>query len=140
MGKIYRGKDGVVIVEDDVGGRAALAGGPFEWGAQTLQCAALARALLVDLLGEGMRPTKLYRRFMHRSVSLWQKNAPWVASEEELLSIVREIESVEKELAGARAQMARDRPQLLIDAPAPGMTWDKDPDIVPNKPKERKNA
>ena len=134
--KIYRALIGGGVDVHDEGSNDYALQGSFAWGDQSGQAASLARALLNDLVGEGMRATRLYRRFMHRSVSLWPKGELWVANENELMEIVRAIESVEKEMAGTRAQMTRERPQLLIDAPAPGMVWDNNPDLAPNKPKE----
>jgi hypothetical protein len=141
--KLYRGHPGgfVTVSYDDQSPRS-LHGGDvqpgFDWGSQTPACAHLARALLIDMIGEGEKVHKYYRRFMHRcnSAGVWAQNSPFTVNEGDLLEILDSIETIEKDSAGDRARMSSERPKVQVDRTAPGQVWTKEPNIVPNKPKE----
>lgn len=139
---------GVVVWNEDDQSIKLL--GRFAWGdkRQPRLVSALAKALLVDLIGEP-KATRYYRRFMYRTVFEWPADTPWKVSDEELLTVVKEIEDVERETAPDRRRMAREVPKgLMIDsgtatsqmkgafsAPA----WSKDPSLTPNPPPKEKS-
>ena len=128
--KTYRGTAGLVTIEDDDGVRTM---GTFEWGKPSVGAAALAMAILLDLLRDRSRAEKLYRRFMHRTVVNWTYGRPWSLSESEAKTVVEAIEHVEVEARGLVRQMDRERPsQILTDTAPPGGEWTQQPNIEPN--------
>lgn len=113
--------------------------GQFEWGGQGPRCADLARELLVDLTEDEAKTQTYYRRFLHRTVAIWDKDKAWTYTDADLLAVLRDIEQVEKDTARDRAKMARELPRGLVGAGV-GIAgiepeeWDHDPELVRNDP------
>lgn len=127
------GDDGRVFVVD----RRVTELGTFEWGVRpaTPKCIALAKTILEHIIpGDDVRVTKLYLRFMHRTVAQWKPGIPWTQTSDYLLKVVAEIEAVDLEAAKMRQQMARELPQIQAAGPQfPGASGYGANDTAPDR-------
>lgn len=116
MKRFVGGNDGRVFVVNP--GVREL--GTFEWGKKPFgngrsmppseKCRALAKAILVELLGDHTRAEELYLRFMHRTAAEWKHGSPWTKTEDQLLKVVEAIETTAADAQRDRATMARELP------------------------------
>lgn len=139
MTRYVGGNDGRVFAV----GKGVRELGRFEWGAQSPLCAVLARELLVEVTSDQAKARTYCRRFLHRTVAIWEKGKPWTYTDADLLAVVREIEQVEKDTARDRAKIARELPRGLVGAGAgvgiAGIEpeeWDRDPELIRNDPEK----
>ena len=108
-------------------------GGDIAWGDTGPGALFLCRAILLDVLGDRGRAEKLAQRFKWRTVKDWPKDSARAITENEVKTIVADIEYVANEHADMIARQQRERPQFVTDRADPGQHWSRNPDI---KPKE----
>jgi hypothetical protein len=112
--------------------------GPIDWGNSGPGATTLAIAILTDVLGSEMEARKLAQRFKWRTIATWPKGAPASISEDEVRGTVADIMDTAKEAAPFVRKVAGERAPIVTDRGAPGQKWEKNPDIVVNKPPEPK--
>jgi hypothetical protein len=111
--KTFFGKPGdppVVTVAD--GGKTRTLRGDWGWGRNTTRGGALAKAILVEHLGDEAEATKYYRRFMWRTLAGWDGEKPWAITGDEIDAVLADIRESEKESARMRAAVANERPPV----------------------------
>lgn len=126
--KTYRGTPGppenAVTVEDTSGLRIisppALG---FGWGDGGPPATHLALALASDVLGDRDAAMRVYQRLKHRTVALWQADAPWTITESEIRVQIDEILKVERETAQTRMMVAREPAPVAMEG-GRDIVWD----------------
>lgn len=142
--KVYSVKPGSLFIRVSDGRQLLGDDGDIAWGDSGTGAFYLSRAILADVLGDRERATRLAQRFKWRTVKEWPKDSPRAITEDEVRSVVAQIEAVEKENAPMIARQQREKPQFLTDSAGPGQAWDNNPDIKPKEkvhgPDERKST
>ena len=86
--------------------------GPFAWGKDPLvsvQAAALAKALLLDHLGDAAEANRLHRRFMWRTVHYWDAGKSFTITGAEIAAVLKQIGANDETVAKAAAAVDRER-------------------------------
>ena len=112
-------------------------GKTFGWGKMLAEGAATAEAILASTLKDQDRARRLKTRFLHRVVALWNENAGWSITEDEVLAAVAEIEKVFVETAPMRRMMALEPAPVMTDR-GRDIVWTKEPKLKRNEPKVEK--
>lgn len=123
-------------------GRTIVSDSPITWGEKlkSIEMAQLCRLILNDVLEDATEADRLAHRFKWRTVMTWDKDKPHAITEDEVRAVVKAIREVEVENAPHVAKVSRERPTFVSDAPLAGQVYDSNPDITPNKPKEKENG
>ena len=103
----------------------------LSWGPNDLATAWIAMAILDDLLGDQDRATRLYQRFKHRVAPNWKPGCAWSLTDDEVLGIVKDIESVEVQTAPMR-RMVQLEPTPIVSDRGADVQWDNEPKLVSN--------
>lgn len=86
--------------------------GVFAWGASTPPCAALAKAILLDHLGDADEAALYHRRFMWRLIATKNAAQPFRITAAQIDHALEEIRQTDQLVAKAAARVAAEQPTV----------------------------
>ncbi len=102
----------------------------FHWGSKWTGCSQLALALLANAMGDDRQALRLHQRFKYRTITGWERDAPWQITRDDILAVVTEIEEAERDpqIVAERRRVDREKPPVATEI-GPGVggspvVWD----------------